>query len=141
MQETRLKSIALFVMETLILQYSNKIDEVFVYLFNKFIIQCYEENNELLPVLYDDMDLLKEFIEEEYPLLTYDQMCELLERYGGFNGYVKLLDTIGYEKDLKINQLAILFVAYQNEYWSELEKLYTADPNEFYPKGFPRILQ
>lgn len=141
MTEKRLKCIALFIMESLFIQNSNKIDDVFAHLFNNFIEKCYQEENELLRILYDNEELVKEFIDEKYPFLTSDQMYQLLIRYGGFKNYIKLIDEIGYETDSKINELVAQFANYQNNYFSELEKLYNADPKEFYPKGFSKILQ
>lgn len=131
MPNTRIKRIILFLTETLILQNYNIIDTTFAYLFNNFIIKCYEEKNELLEVLYDDLELLKEFIDGGYEILTYAQICQLLSYTKDSDQYVKILSEIGNEIDLKINELAMQFAIYQNNYWKELQTFYTANPKEF----------
>lgn len=141
MTKQRVKRITLFIRETLIILGSNKINNIYVYLFNQFIIKCYQEENELLPVLYDDLGLLKEFIDEGYNILTGDQIMQLINRYGDLNGYLELLDAVDHETDSKINELALQFADYHNAYLREIESLYNANPQEFYPKGFPKILQ
>lgn len=141
MTEQRIKRITLFIRETLILLNTDIINDIFLHLFNQFIIQCYQEKNELLPVLYDDIELLKEFIEEGYTILTREQAMQLINRYKDMDGYLSLLDAIDYETDAKINELVIQFINYQQTYLNEIELLYIADSQEFYSKGFPKILQ
>lgn len=139
MQETRLKRLTLFLLETLIVQGANEISNGFAYLFNEFIYKCYKENEKLLDIIYDK-EILEEFIEGNYEILSLNQMYQLINRYHGFNGYdgyINLLDDIGSEVDAKLNKLVLLFVEYQKE----LVKLYYADSSMYYPKGYPRILQ
>ena len=50
--------------------------------------------------------------------------------------YEKLVDEVGKETDEKLIKLANLFT----EYHFELLDLYCADPEEYYQKGYSRIL-
>ena len=136
MQEIRLKRIALFILETLIIQGYSNISKEFTYLFNEFIYSCYRENKKTLNIIYD-IEILEEFIKNNYEILSFEQMVILLERYHGFDGYLKLLDEVGFESASELNQLALLFIDFQQE----IVNLYYADSNEYYPKGYPRIKQ
>ena len=64
-------------------------------------------------------------------------MYQLINLYHGYDGYAALVDEIGYQVDQKINQVALLFTSYHQE----LVNLYNANSNEYFPKGFSKILQ
>lgn len=136
MDEIKLKRLTLLLLEILILQETNRISEGFAYLFNEFIYRCYREKNKLLDLIFD-IDVLKDFVDNNYEVLSFNQMYQLIRRYNEFDGYLNLLDSIGHEDDLKINDLALLFIAFEEE----MVALYYADPRAYLPKGFPRILQ
>lgn len=140
MTEIKLKQLVLFLLETLVIQNSHNIDALFVYLFNQYIYECYNNSKEKLNIIYD-LNILEKFIENNYELLSLDQMSQLLNRYHRFDGYVNLVDEIGLEVDAKINKLALSFAMYISEYKKELNALYNADPNEYYSKGYSKILQ
>lgn len=136
MDEIKLKRLTLLLLEILILQETNRISEGFAYLFNEFIYRCYREKNNLLDLIFD-IDVLKDFVDKNYEVLSFNQMYQLIRRYNEFDGYLNLLDSVGHEDDLKINDLALLFIAFEEE----MVALYYADPRTYLPKGFPRILQ
>lgn len=136
MEEIKLKKLTVFILETIMLQKNSTISEGFAYMFNEFIYKCYQENKEALSIIYDTK-MLEEFIDNNYEVLSYEQMVALIERYRGFDGYIKLLDDIGLDTANKLNQLALSFIAFQEEMLS----LYYADSNEYFPKGYPKILQ
>lgn len=136
MKEIRLKRIALFLLETLLIQGYNGISDGFSYLFNEFIYHCYRKNKECLDIIYDTK-ILEKFIKKNYEVLSLEQMITLLDRYHGFDGYLNLLEDLGQETAEELNKLALLFIEFQQE----LTNLYYANPNKYYQKGYPRILQ
>ena len=136
MIETRLKRITLLILEIFLLQRDANISDTFAYLFNGFIYRCYEENKELLSTIYD-IELLKEFIEGNYEILSGEEMVILINKYHGFQGYVQLVEDVGKEADAKLNELALMFINYAEEFMN----LYNEDPYKYYSKGITRILQ
>ena len=136
MEDIKIKRLTLFLLETIIIQNGRLLSEGLAAEFNDFVYKYYDSNKELFGFIYDN-DTLELFIENNWEILSLDQMCQLINLHKGFEGYVALVDEIGYEVDSKINELALLFTEYHNE----LLKLYSANPNEYFPKGFPRILQ
>ena len=136
MDETKLKRLTLLLLEILILQDTNRISEGFAYLFNEFIYKCYREKNNLLELIFDK-NMLKDFVDNNYEVLSFNHMYQLIRRYHEFDGYQNLLDSIGHEDDSKINELALQFISFEEE----MVALYYADSRDYLPKGFPRILQ
>lgn len=136
MIEIKLKRITLLLLEILILQDTNRISEGFAYLFNEFIYKCYREKNALLSIIFD-IELLKQFVDGNYEVLSFGQMYQLIRRYHEFDGYIELVDSIDPETGSMINELALAFI----EFEQEMVRLYYADSRKYYPKGFPRILQ
>ena len=136
MQETKLKNLTLFLLETLILQRTNRITDWFVYSFNEFIYEYYNTNKELLEPIYN-LNILDKFIKENYELLSLEQMIQLIEKFRGFDGYLDLVESVNQETDKKLNNLALLFIEFQQE----LYKNYFENEQMNYPKGYPRILQ
>lgn len=136
LKEIRLKRLTLFLLESIIIQNNSAIDEGFAAQFNAFVDKYYCDNKEIFGLLYDTI-LLEIAMKNNWEILSLEQMMILIRRYKGFEGYASLVDEVGKEVDAKINKLALLFT----EYRIELFRLYYANPNEFYPKGYPRILQ
>lgn len=131
MEEIKLKRITLFILEIIILQQGRCIDESFVEQINDYIYKYYDEHKELFGLLFDN-NLLEEFIENKWEILPYDVMIGLIKKYHGFEGYVNILDTVGYEVDQKMNILVMKFLDYYNEL---LELRYAKSST------YPRILQ
>ena len=140
MTEIRLKRLTLFILETLLLQNSTRITKTFVYLFNNFIYQIFKEDKELISILYDT-NILEEVIKNNYEILSYSQMNQLINRYHGFDGYLNLLETVGPKIDEKINILALKFIEFQEEYINFYQTLSNNNLKSNYQKGYTRILQ
>ena len=136
MQEIRLKRIILFLLESIILQNGRMVDIGFAAQFNFFIEKYYHDHKELFALLYEPK-LLEECLENNYEILSHDQMITLIKRYKGFEGYAKLVDEVGKEVDEKLIELAKLFT----EYYNSLLKLYYADTSICIGKTKVRILQ
>lgn len=136
MQEIRLKRIILFLLESIILQNGRMVDIGFAAQFNFFIEKYYHDHKELFSLLYEPK-LLEECLENNYEILSHDQMITLIRRYQGFEGYAKLVDEVGKEVDEKLIELANLFT----EYYNSLLKLYYADTSICIGKTKVRILQ
>ena len=136
MQEIRLKRIILFLLESIILQSGRMVDIGFAAQFNFFIEKYYHDYKELFALLYEPK-LLEECLENNYEVLSHDQMITLIKRYQGFEGYAKLVDEVGKEVDEKLIELATLFT----EYYNSLLKLYYADTSVYIGKTKVRILQ
>ena len=136
MQEMRLKRLTLFLLESLVMQNGRILNKEFEEQFNDFIYSCYQKNKELLSVIFDP-DILEEKIKSKTNILTIAEIIRLVYSYPGIENYVKLLDEIGQETDKKILKLAAMFT----QYYNEILNLYYADSNQYYSKGYPRILQ
>ena len=136
MKEIRLKRINLFLLESIIMQDDRIIDDFFAYQFNLFIERYYKDNKELFAILYEPK-LLEKCLENNYEILSTNQMTTLINRYHGFFGYSKLLDDIGPEIDKQLIKLATLFT----EYCNSLSELYNQELSAYYPKGLIKILQ
>lgn len=136
MEDIKNKCMTLFLLESLIIQNGRFLSEGFAHEFNDFVYKNFNSNKELFSAIYD-IDTLELFIKNNWEILSLEQMYQLINLYHGYEGYEALVDEIGYQTDQKINELALLFTSYHHE----LVKLYNADPNEYFPKGYPRILQ
>lgn len=136
MSEIKLKSLTLFLFESIMLQGGRIIDRDFETELNDFIYKCYNEQEELLSLIFD-RKALSGFVENKYDVLTLEQIVQLVNKYYGTDRYLKLVEDVGYETDQKINELAIKFTSYCNE----IMNLYYADTSLNYPKGYPKILQ
>ena len=136
MENIKLKSLILFILESIILQNRRYINDEFAEAFNDFIYKYYENNKELFSYIFDTK-MLEKFIKENYDILTLDQMFQLVSKYHGIEGYAKLVEDVGIEKDQKIQQLAKLFT----DYYNQIVELYNADSSIYFPKGYTKILQ
>lgn len=136
MSPIKLKRLTLFLFESIMLQKGIKIDRDFEIEFNDFIYKCYNEQEELLNLIFDREEL-SNFIENNYDVLTLEQMVQLINKHYGTEHYLKLVEEVGFEVDQKINELAIMFA----NYCHEILNLYHADSKSYYPKGYPKILQ
>jgi hypothetical protein len=134
-EEIKLKRLALFLLESIFLQGEPTIDEGFTSQFNEFIEKYYQEKKELFHLMYDQ-ELLEEFLKNNWEILPFDKMIELLKKYHGFAGYAKLVDEVGREVDEKLIELANLFA----EYHFFLLDLYCADPAQYYSRGYSKVL-
>lgn len=108
------------------------IDQVFISQLNHFIEKTYQENKELLEVIFNNIPLLDDYIKGNYDILDYKTLVKVLSKYRGINGYLSLVDTISKETDKKLNELALKFL----EYYNNILELY----NEKYT-GYKKILQ
>lgn len=131
MEEIKLKRITLFILEIIILQQGRYIDESFVEQINDFIYNYYEKNIELFQLLFDK-EKIEKMIENKWEVIPQEIIISLLNKYHGFDGYIELVDDIGYETDKKINELVLKFL----DYYNELLKLKFANPSTY-----PKILQ
>lgn len=148
MEEINYKHIALFILEVMTIQHRGYINQELINQINKFIYEYYEEHKEMFGILFNDdalklfkdifdMDFIELYIENHHEFITLEEVYKLLINYRGLDGYVALVEEIGYEKDTKINELVLLFT----DYCVKLSSLAFADSQEFFPKGYPRILQ
>lgn len=134
MQEIKLKRLTLFLLESIILQGETTIDEGFASQFNFFIEKYYKDNKELFSLIYEP-ELLEKCLENEWEVLPFEEMVNLMRKYHGFAGYHKLVDAIGREVDEKLMELAHLFT----EYHFNLLDLWCADPSIYYSKAYARV--
>ena len=128
MYENRL---VLFIYETLLLNdidfiYSKKeeqinyyfneqlLDPITIEFLNHFLIDRYEENKELIKVIFDT-PLLEDFINNNYSILDIKILSKLLSKYRGIEKYLELVSSIPKEIDIKLNKLALNFINYYNE--------------------------
>ena len=132
MNDIKNKRLTLFLMEIILLQQNRYINGAFVEQINDFIYSYYEDNKELFSLLFD-INLLEQFMENNYEVLPNKILIGLINKYHGYEGYVHLIEEIGYEIDQKINILVIKFL----EYYDKLEALRQAKPTTIYH----RILQ
>lgn len=135
-QTIRIKRITLFILEILFIYNIDFPSQIFAKYFNEFIYSCYKDNKKRFSLLYNN-ELLEMFINNNWEILSYEQMVQLLQPYNSLDKYVELIEEVGYEVDSQINILVELFIKY---HMSILELQY-ANPYEYYPKGFPKILQ
>ena len=136
MDENKLRNMALFILEIIIIQDRQVIIPTFSSQLNQFFIENYKKHLELFSLIYD-IDLLETAIEEELDIIPYDIIMSIVNKYKNTEDYAKLVEEVGIKTDKQINELALLF----NNYCINLLELYYADPKEYYPKGFPRIKQ
>lgn len=136
MEEIKLKRLTLLILKSIVFQEERTVDENFAIDFNYFIYNYYEENKELFSLIYNPSQL-EEFIKNNYEVLSLEQIIILIKRYYGFLGYNKLVKEVGPEIDDKVERLALLFT----KHYYEFLNLQDVDPMEYYPKGYPRILE
>lgn len=129
MQEIRNKRLTLFVLEITILQNNRCITEDFIEQINDFIYNYYEEYKELFSLMFEE-NLLKEFMNNNYEIVTFDVLVGLINKYHGYDGYPSLVDSVGMEIDQKLNILVIKFL----EYYEDLLRLKFARPTSIYHK-------
>lgn len=125
------KRLVLFIYETLLLNEiefinSNReyqidyyfseqlLDPITIEYLNHFLIDRYEENKELLGVIFN-ISLLEEFINKNYNILDIKILSKLLSKYRGIEKYLELVDAIPKDIDIKLNTLALNFINYYNE--------------------------
>jgi len=100
------------------------LDPITIDYLNHFLIDRYEENKELLSVIFN-IPLLEEFVSKNYNILDIKILSKLLSKYRGKEKYLELVESITPEIDSKINQLALNFL----EYYQEALDLAYANPN------------
>ena len=137
MTERKLKSLILFIFESIAIQNRRTLNQDFVEQFNNFIYEQYAKDKESLDVIFD-IDLLGEFIEGKYDILNLSQMIQLIYRYKELENYAKLVEEIGIADDKKINDLALLFTKYYQEI-IELSNIDDSIKHKY--QGYIRILQ
>ena len=136
MTDRQLKGLILFLLESIIIQERRMITQDFAELFNEFIYEQYEKSNPTLSIIFN-LELLGEFVQNKYDILTLQQIMQLIYPNQGLENYTKLVEEIGIEDDKKINELALLF----SEYYNEIIKLSHDNNQIWYPKGYSRIKQ
>ena len=95
--------------------FSEKIlDPIMIEFLNHFIVDKYNENKELLGVIFN-ISILEEFINNNYNILDVKNLSKILSKYCGIEKYIELVDSVPKEIDDKINELAINFTNYYNE--------------------------
>ena len=128
------ENIALFIYEIEYLLYNEKapfINDSLVSHLNSFIYSSYNKHKDLFHFLYEE-ELINEFIEEKYQLLTEDYIMHILINYQGMDNYLKLLENIDLEISNNISMLVQLFL----EYLDEIVEIYKLNPYQY-----TRILQ
>ena len=128
------ENIALFIYEIEYLLYNEKapfINDSLVSHLNSFIYSSYNKHKDLFHFLYEE-ELINEFIEEKYQLLTEDYIMHILINYQGMDNYLKLLENIDLETSNNISTLVQLFL----EYLDEIVEIYKLNPYQY-----TRILQ
>ena len=137
------KILVLFIYETLFLNdidymYSNReyqieyyfsekiLDPITIEFLNHFLTDRYEENKELLSVIFN-IPLLEEFVNKKYNIFDIKILSKLLSKYRGKEKYLELVEAITPEIDKKINQLALNFL----EYYQEALALSYIKPNPY----------
>lgn len=137
------KRLVLFIYETLFLNdidymYSNReyqieyyfsekiLDPITIEFLNHFLIDRYEENKELLGVIFN-IKILEEYIKGNYNILNIEILSKILSKYRGKEKYLELVEAITPEIDKKINQLALNFL----EYYQEALALSYIKPNPY----------
>ena len=125
------KRLVLFIYETLFLNdidymYSNReyqieyyfsekiLDPITIEFLNHFLIDRYEENKELLGVIFN-IKILEEYIKGNYNILNIEILSKILSKYRGKEKYLELVESTPKEIDKKINQLALNFLEYYQE--------------------------
>ena len=128
------ENIALFIYEIEYLLYNEKapfINDSLVSHLNSFIYSSYNKHKDLFHFLYEE-ELINEYIEEKYQLLTEDYIMHILINYQGMDNYLKLLENIDLETSNNISTLVQLFL----EYLDEIVEIYKLNPYQY-----TRILQ
>lgn len=90
------------------------LDPITIEYLNHFLIDRYEENKELLSVIFN-IPLLEEFINKKYNILDIKILSKLLSKYRGKEKYLELVTSVPKEIDSKLNKLALNFINYYNE--------------------------
>ena len=101
------------------------IDEAFISQLNDFIEKTFNENKEVLNVIFNNLELLKDFIDNGYAVLEYKTIFKILENYQGIDGYLNLLNNIDKETDKKLNKLSLSFIKYYNSILDLYNEEYT----------------
>jgi len=146
MEEKNYKNVTLFIFETLIIQHRKFINQELIDQINKFIYEYYKDYKDLFSVLFNeeeinkfkeifDMDPIDLYIENNQEFITMEDLFLLLLDYRNAEGYIALVDEVGYEKDSQINDLVLLFADYCKK-----QLLNYSEYQTFLPKGYPRIL-
>ena len=95
--------------------FSEKIlDPITIDFLNHFLIDRYEENKELLGVIFN-IKILEEYIKGNYNILNIEILSKILSKYRGKEKYLELVESTPKEIDKKINQLALNFLEYYQE--------------------------
>lgn len=102
------------------------LDPIFIKYLNHFISERYEENKELLSVIFN-IPLLEKYIKGNYNILEINILSKMLCKYRGKEKYLELVEAVGPEIDQKLNQLALNFI----EYYNEAIELSYASPNKY----------
>ena len=127
------KNLALFLYEVGLILYGEEqiiITDDPVNHINSFIYQYYQEYEDSFSLLYN-MELLNEFIDNDYEVLPMQIVMQLIIKYSSDYKYAQLVEEVGYKTDQKINDLALSFIMYLQE----LSELYNRKPN-----GYLKIL-
>lgn len=101
------------------------INEAFISQLNDFLEKTFNENKEVLNVIFNNQELLKDFIDNGYAVLEYKTIFKILENYQGIDGYLNLLNNIDKETDKKINKLSLSFIKYYNSILDLYNEEYT----------------
>lgn len=110
----------------------NIIEPMFIRHLNNFMEGTYQENKELIQLMFNNLSLLEEFIKNKYAILDYKTLLVILSHHRGMSGYLHLLESIDIKTNEKLNELAVKFL----NYYDELLEMY----NEEYT-GYKKILQ
>lgn len=101
------------------------INETFISQLNDFLEKTFNENKEVLNVIFNNLELLKDFIDNGYAVLEYKTIFKILENYQGIDGYLNLLNNIDKETDKKLNKLSLSFIKYYNSVLDLYNEEYT----------------
>lgn len=129
--EKRMNKIAVFLLQSIMMQGYRPIDDAFTSQVNDFIFRYYDDNKELFDCFLSER-IVKLYIQEDKEMLSLDEMIELMIKVRGFDGLVSLMDDMSAEDNSKINDLALLFT----KYYEEMLRLY----EETLQPGYVKIL-
>lgn len=90
------------------------LDPLLIEFLNHFIIDRFEENKELLAVIFD-VQILEKFVKANYNILEINILSRMLSKYRGKEKYLELIESVGKETDSKLNELALNFINYYKE--------------------------
>ena len=102
------------------------LDAITIDFLNHFLIDKYEENKELLGVIFN-LKLLEQYIKGNYNILDIDILSKILSKYRGKEKYLELVESTPKEIDQKINKLVLNFL----EYYQEALALSYIKPNPY----------